>query len=78
MENSLPDITQFDKVIELLETIRRNKLALKSLRAKAANHLRSLTIDDLTHVRESVSEIGYDDELDEVYDTLFNRVYLDE
>lgn len=78
MENSLPDISQFEKVIELLETIRRNKLALKSLRAKTANHLRSLTIDDLTHVRESVSEIGYDDELDEVYDTLFNRVYLDE
>lgn len=72
-----PDISKFDKVVSMLELIQALKGQLRTVRQTCANKLRDLTIDDLTHVRESISEIGFDSEMDEVLDTLFNRVYAD-
>lgn len=74
----LPDISKFDQVIELLTKIEKQKIGLKALKAKTADLLCDLTVDDLTHVRESVSELGHDNELDDVLDILFNRIYQDD
>lgn len=78
METKLPDISKFDQVVELLGKISQQKRGLSALKAKTASLLCDLTIDDLTHVRELVSDLGHDNELDDVLDVLFNRVYQDD